>query len=116
MGCILLVDDDPDVRLLLEHVLYDAGHSADAVETAAEARAMLGARRYDLVVADALLNDASGLTVADKAHEVGTRSLIITGYAIRLEADLERYDYLLKPIKPTEFVREVERRLPSSSR
>jgi CheY-like chemotaxis protein len=33
VACILLVEDHPDVRLLLEHVLLGAGYAADVAET-----------------------------------------------------------------------------------
>jgi len=57
---ILLVEDDPDVRLLLEHVLLGAEYGADGAETLAQAHALLGSASYDLVIADARLPDGRG--------------------------------------------------------
>jgi DNA-binding NtrC family response regulator len=112
MARILLVEDDPDVRPLLEHVLAMARHAVDVAVTVAEACALLGARTYDLVLADGLLPDGTGIAVADCAVALGTRALIITGHALQLPAaDLRRHEYLLKPVRPAELVREVERRL-----
>ena len=108
---ILLVEDNDDVRVLLEHVLYDAKHRVDAVATAAEAQSLIEARRYDLVVADGLLCDGTGMQIADEARARGMRALIITGYAFRISAELLGYDYLLKPVRPAELLAAIEARL-----
>jgi hypothetical protein len=64
------------------------------------------------VVADGILSDGTGIAVADKASESGTRTLIITGYASRFRREeLLRHPYLLKPLRPDELLREVGRRL-----
>lgn len=109
---ILLVEDDKDVRPLLQHVLMRAQYEVDVAETAGEACSLVASRAYDLVVADGLLPDGTGITVADRAIERGMRALIITGHALQLPAaDLQRHDYLLKPIRPLELIREIKRRL-----
>ena len=73
---ILLVEDDHQVRLLLEHVLLSAGFVVDALATAAEARCMFAVLRYDLFVADALLGDGNGVELAEEAKEYGLRTVI----------------------------------------
>jgi hypothetical protein len=55
MPRILLVEDDRDVRLILEHVLIDDGHQVDATGTMAEGNRLLETCPYDLVAADARL-------------------------------------------------------------
>ena len=60
MARILLVEDDPNVLMLLEHVLRGAGHDVDLASTVRQARSHLGQRRYDLVVADGKLPDGTG--------------------------------------------------------
>ena len=109
MPRILVVEDDADVRLMIEHTLIDAGHQVDTVGTASGALGVLDEHDYDVVVADARLPDGTGMQVADRAAEHGIRPVIITGYAFTLPGDtLRRYEVLLKPLRPIEIVAAVE--------
>jgi sigma-B regulation protein RsbU (phosphoserine phosphatase) len=108
MARILLVEDDLDVRMLLEHVLIAEGYEVTAVETATSARTLLDVLRFDLVVADGILIDGDGTEIAQKAIERRTKALIITGDALHLPTErLRMFDYLLKPLSPQEFVKAV---------
>lgn len=110
MPRILLVEDDADVRLIIEHTLIDAAHVVDAAGTMRAGLQRLGDRTHDLVIADAKLPDGTGMQVADRAAEYGIRAVIITGYAFTLPSELrQRYDILLKPLRPVEIVAAVER-------
>ena len=112
MARILLVEDDRDLRPLLEHVLLSAGYEVTAVETVKSAVSLIEAQPFDLVFTDVSLPDGSGLTVADKAKAAGIKELVITGYGLRLPAgSLETYHYLLKPVRVPELLKEVECRL-----
>jgi DNA-binding response OmpR family regulator len=109
---ILLVEDDVDVRLIIEHVLIDAGYEVDTIGTTAGGTELLQCRSYDLVVADGRLPDGTGLDVCDLAAENGMKCLIVTGYAFSLPVGSgERYDILLKPMRPAEIISAVERKL-----
>jgi DNA-binding NtrC family response regulator len=115
MSFILLVEDDADVRLLMEHVLFDEGHRVDTATTVDAACSLIDRRRYDLVVADGRLPDGTGMMVGDKAQERGIPALIITGYAFVLpREELGRFDVLLKPVRPQELVRAIGRALHPS--
>ena len=112
MKRILLVEDDPELRLLLEHVLLGADYEVDTAATVAAANARLEVATYDLVLADGRLEDGTGMMVAEKAIEAGSKALIITGYAFDLpREELGRYEYLLKPVRPSELLQEVARAL-----
>jgi len=109
---LLLVEDDPDVRFIVAHVLLDAGYSVDVTETVNGGAEILRRRSYDLVLADERLPDGSGTQIADIATELGIKALIMTGYAFTMPADAkERYEILLKPLRPTEIIQAVERAL-----
>jgi DNA-binding NtrC family response regulator len=114
---ILLVEDDANVLLLLEHVLSGDGHVVDTASTVEEARSHLAQRPgYDLVVADGRLPDGTGMEVGDAAARTA-KTLIVTGFAFQLpREELGRYDYLLKPVRPAELLRAIGRMLESSSR
>jgi DNA-binding NtrC family response regulator len=114
MARILVVEDDPDVRLVVEHVLLDAGHAVEALVTVAEGRRRLDAEDYDLLLADGRLADGTGMELADQAAERGIPALIITGYAFilrELAGDPTKYRVLLKPMRPKELLYAVEQAL-----
>jgi CheY-like chemotaxis protein len=110
MRRILLVEDDPELRLLLEHVLLGARYEVDTAATVEAAFARLDGPPYDLVLADGRLEDGTGMMVAERASEAGSKVLIITGYAFDLpREELARYEYLLKPVRPSELLEAVGR-------
>src|SRR5258708_30019457 len=105
---ILIVDDDEDVRLVMEHVLIDAGYEVDTTGTASGGHKLLQDRSYDLVIADGKLPDGTGMEIADEALEKGSKVLVITGYAFTLPLKMRgRYEILLKPLRPNELVTAV---------
>ena len=112
MSRILLVEDDHNVRVLLEHVLIDGGYEVDSTATAAEARSLLESVTYDLLLADGRLPDGTGMALADLAQANGIKALIITGYAFQLASEeLGRYEFLMKPVRPAELLQAIKRAL-----
>lgn len=110
MPRILLVEDDPEVRLLVEHVLLDADYEVDATGTFEGGSELLECGDYDLLIADARLRDGTGMTLADSARRRDIPVLIMTGYAFVLQTpgvNLAQYDVLLKPIAPDELLAAV---------
>jgi DNA-binding response OmpR family regulator len=99
---ILVVEDDPDVGVLLDRVLSSAGYHVDRATTASGARLLVDSQEYRLVLADGILPDGTGIEVADAAKARGMKALIITGYGLRLcqLAGFDRHDFILKPIRP----------------
>jgi len=55
MTRILLVEDDVEAKMVMEHVLVDAGYEIDTTETSKAGCDRLRCRLYDLVLADAKL-------------------------------------------------------------
>jgi len=106
MISILVVEDDLDVGLLLEHILMAAGYSVDRASTASDSRGLIASKDYDLVLADGVLPDGTGIEIADQAKARGMKALIITAYALPLAqvGVLGRHDYVLKPIRPGALV------------
>jgi two-component system OmpR family response regulator len=116
MPRILLVEDDPDVRPLIEHLLLEHRYQVTTAETVLAATALLNSQPFDLVICDVNLPDGSGLTVADRAKGAGAKALVITGQGLSLEPGiLQPYDYLLKPLRVAELLASVERRLAGKS-
>jgi len=114
MPRILLVEDDPEVRLLVEHVLLDADYDVDSSDTLEAGQRLLGCGGYDLVIADGRLADGIGTMLADSARASGIPAVVMTGYAFVLNVpgvDLRDYEVLLKPISPEELLSTVAKLL-----
>ncbi len=85
IGEILVIEDDPEVRELLELVLKSEGHRAETAPDGATALAMVarGAVRPDLILADFNLPDGmDGLQVSATLRETLHRDIpviILTG-------------------------------------
>lgn len=84
---VLIVEDDPNLRILWEDVFASSGHETTSVDTAAQARAALGAAAFDLVLLDYYLADGTGGDVA-RALGAETPILIVTGAAANRNGEL----------------------------
>ena len=113
MAHILLVEDDPEIGPLLQHILLGAGYSVDTAASCAGALALLhSGASYDLVLADGRLGDGTGFVVADEGQALGAKTLILTGYALQFSRhELERHPTIWKPVRRNELLAVVERRL-----
>jgi two-component system OmpR family response regulator len=68
---ILLLEDDPDVRLMLTLALRTEGYEVTPVATADEALENLGRRRHDLILTDYWLPRKDGLQFLQEAQARG---------------------------------------------
>ena len=114
---ILIVDDEPGIRLMLREILRDTGHQVTAVASGKDALAQLTQTEFDLALIDLHLGDMNGLSVlqALKAQYPDTVVIILTGYA-SLETAVEAlrngaHNYLFKPCKTVEIRESVSRAL-----
>jgi len=79
----LIVEDDPNLRLLWQAVLSDRGYDVTEAETVEAARAALRQSSYDVMVLDLYLGRENGLSLANLAAESGSgcKVIIVTGAA-----------------------------------
>ena len=79
---VLVVDDEPDIRELLELTLVKMGLGVASVGTIAEAKELLKERRYDLCLTDMRLSDGEGLELVRHiaALPVDLPVAVITAY------------------------------------
>ncbi|MCL6610339.1 MAG: sigma-54 dependent transcriptional regulator [Peptococcaceae bacterium] len=115
---ILIVDDEPTLRLSLKEALTNWGYQADVAKSGLDAVKMLG-ENYHLIFLDLKLPDRDGLDVlADiRKGSPDTMVIIMTAYgttsstvtAIKMGA----YDYLNKPFDLVEIKFLIERALSS---
>jgi two-component system response regulator PilR (NtrC family) len=101
---VLVVDDEADIRELLDLTLARMGLSADCAGTVAEARAFLEREHYSLCLTDMRLPDGEGLEIVRLigTHYGETPVAVITafGSADNAVAALKAgaFDYLAKPV------------------
>jgi CheY-like chemotaxis protein len=81
---ILLVDDDADVRIMLEHVLLHEGYEVDTAETVSGGKERVRSGSYDLALLDGKLPDGHGSEIAVAASAKGMKVLMVTGYAFTM--------------------------------
>jgi len=113
---VLIVDDEPMIRQLLNDVLGDEGYQVDTVSSGEDAVLKLRDVRFDFVITDLMMPGMSGLQVLEtiKQLDPGTEVIVMTGYASLNTAvecmKLGAADYLNKPINIDE-IRIILRRM-----
>jgi two-component system response regulator FlrC len=111
MARVLIVDDEPAIRLLLDNVLAGMGHTPLVVQDAETALALLHEQAVDLVVTDKNLPNMSGIELLAQIRSrwPALPVVLITGYASvdsALKAqELGASGFLVKPFGD---IREVE--------
>ena len=109
---VLVVEDDPLVRLFVIEVLRDEGYAVEPAANAAEARALLDRRRYDVLMTDiALPQGQDGLALAGWAsrRRPGLRIVYSSGIG-----ELPRHrmpasgSFLAKPFGISGLLRSIE--------
>jgi DNA-binding NtrC family response regulator len=117
---ILVVDDEPDIRSLVQEVLEDEGYSvatADGGEAARKARRL---RRPDLILLDIWMEDIDGISLLREWSETGGLTcpvVMMSGHGTvetAVEATrLGAYDFIEKPISLAKLLLTVERAFES---
>ena len=101
---VLVVDDEPDIRELLELTLTKMGLGVESVGSIAEAKERLKAERYDLCLTDMRLGDGEGLElvrhIAGLGADLPVAVITAHGSAENAVAALKAgaFDYVSKPV------------------
>ena len=121
-GSILVVDDEPAMRLLLSSVLKEEGHDVTAAASGEEALQLIAKRHYHLVLTDLKMPGISGLELLEqvKRDDPGTAVIILTAFGT-VEGAVEAMrmgavHYLLKPLSNPEELRLSVRRVLEEQR
>lgn len=120
-GCILVVDDEPEIRLLVKEILEDENYDAITAANAQTARLAFRKRRPDLVLLDIWMPDCDGITLLKEWIDDGATGLpvvMISGHgtietaveAIRIGA----FDFIEKPLSTARLLSTVELALQSA--
>jgi PAS domain S-box-containing protein len=110
-GRVLVVDDEPFVRMTTADMLQGLGYETEEAEDASEAeRRITAGERFDLVVSDHLMPGMSGAELARRMREQFPEIpvLIVSGYADAkgVSPDLAR---LSKPFRQAELAEAIKK-------
>lgn len=112
--CILIVDDDPDVRGAMHSFVERAGFQTLSVGSAEEAIALLKEREVDIVITDIILNGLNGLELTDRIksdHDVDV--IVMTGYSSEYSyeeaVNKGASDFVFKPVRFEELLLRIRR-------
>lgn len=109
---ILIVDDEPDIREILQFNLQNEGYDIDLAESAEQAAKML-TPKHRLILLDVMMGGISGFKFADQLRKEGnsipiifltakdTENDMLTGFSIGGD------DYISKPFSIKEVVARV---------
>ncbi len=112
---VLVVEDEPDLRMVIVDLLRDIGYTVLAADDGAAGLDIVDShRRIDLLISDVgLPGGISGHQLADKARErrLDLKVLLITGYDLSSAGDVlldERMQVMKKPFPLTSFADAVQ--------
>lgn len=109
---ILIVDDEPDIREILQFNLQNEGYDIDLAESAEQAAKILSSK-HKLILLDVMMGGISGFKFADQMRKDGNNTPIIFLTAKNTENDMLTGfsiggdDYIPKPFSIKEVIARV---------
>lgn len=110
---ILIIEDEPSLREVMERVLRQEGYVVEIAATYLEADSKVAGYSYDCILLDIMLPDGNGLKLLEHIRAMGKRENVIIVsardsledkvYGLEIGAD----DYLPKPFHTAELVARV---------
>jgi DNA-binding response OmpR family regulator len=118
---ILVVDDEKNIRLTVQHSLVAADYEVDTASNGLEGLQKFREGHYDLILMDLRMPQINGIEMLREIRERDqeTAAVVITAY-LTIDTLLEAFslgvsDYIRKPFSPND-VRETVRRVLSRER
>lgn len=119
---VLVVDDEPDIRSLLQEILEDEGYAVSTADTAEAAQASVEESRPDLVLLDIWMPDKDGVSLLKDWKRNGTLSfpvIMISGHGtVETAVEATRHgavDFIEKPLSLAKLLLTVERALAEAA-
>jgi DNA-binding response OmpR family regulator len=112
---ILIVDDEPDILLMLRMSLEDEGHDVVMAADGQMALDRMAEHRPDLVLLDVMMPVLDGWGVLEQRRDSGDPTAVIMLSAKSEEADIDRAmalgarEYVVKPFDLDKLVALVQR-------
>jgi len=118
---VLVVDDEADIRALIDEILSEEGYEVTVAADAAEARAAQGQGEFDLVLLDIWMPDTDGISLLREWTEAGDLAcpvVMMSGHGTvdtAVEATrLGAFDFVEKPLSLAKLLRTVERAIDTA--
>ena len=112
---ILVVDDEPDIRHLLQEILQDEGYHVDVAEDGESARKAYQQHQPNLILLDIWMPDVDGITLLKEWSENGNLKvpvIMMSGHGTvetAVEATrLGAFDFIEKPLSLAKLLLTVE--------
>ena len=119
-GSLLIVDDEPDILLVMSANLKKEGYEVDTAEDGVEALKKVEARDYDAIIVDHQMPRLTGMAFLERLRDGDTPAagqrdipvIVVTAYgtiemAVKAMKD-GAYSYLTKPIEYDDLSRQVK--------
>ena len=106
---VLIVDDEPTLRLGFSYALQSQGTCVDTASGGASALELAGENRYDALFLDLRMPDVDGLRVIEGLRDAGNHvPVVLCSAYITLESALAAIrrgvvDFLIKPVSPADL-------------
>jgi two-component system nitrogen regulation response regulator NtrX len=120
---VLVVDDEADIRALIQEILEDEGYGVTVAANAEEARAARAAAKFNLILLDIWMPDTDGITLLREWSDDGDLLcpvVIMSGHGTvdtAVEATrLGAFDFVEKPLSLAKLLRTVEAALESANK
>ena len=117
---ILIVDDEESIRFSFGKFLVADGHNVVTAEGYYQSLEKMEAMRFDLILADIVLEDGWGIEILREVMNKGikTKVIIMTAYPTKDTVDasfrMQAADYLIKPIRQDHLLRSVGKALENA--
>jgi len=120
---VLVVDDEADIRALIQEILSDEGYGVTVAADADEARAARADSKFDLILLDIWMPDTDGITLLREwsgGSDLACPVVIMSGHGTvdtAVEATrLGAFDFVEKPLSLAKLLRTVEAALASADK
>lgn len=120
---VLVVDDEADIRALIDEILSDEGYDVAVAADASEARSIREENKFDLVLLDIWMPDTDGISLLREWSDQGNLDcpvVMMSGHGsvdTAVEATrLGALDFVEKPLSLAKLLRTVEHALDVSKK
>jgi len=115
---VLVVDDEPDIRNLLQEILEDEGYAVSVAESASAAQSCIDEQKPDLVLLDIWMPDSDGISLLKNWRKTGDLQfpvIMISGHGtVETAVEATRHgavDFIEKPVSLAKLLLNVEKAL-----